>query len=414
MWDLGDFKKSKIMALEKMVKKLAIIIIPIIFIVALLVVSKGSFYKALNYLHITKACYKSNEVFLEIFEQEDFDYTKMDKAVTNDGLTKLANKDLSPTQLKIPTISHHIYFTSEENPRKLNEYLTGIVESSLLKLNNTEDWQHYIWTNKPDIFADQLVNLKGVKFKDIQEFQGHPLYPYVIQAMDKGATLNAHFAEASDILRFMVVQKFGGMYNDLDYEIYNANSLVELMHKFDFMGGRETTADQIYYGNAFFASKPNHPIVNDIIAREIRNHSQIDPNLPDYVKYPCRAFDKVYFNSPPMFTMAYFSKNNIEGNIDIILPSWMIYNASFARYKNSDCNYSEITKDIFLERENNLDSLIKDYTLKASKEALPGDNIYYSYQEGSKFDIIGADMFCGSWSKGNSDIKKRIYYWIWK
>jgi hypothetical protein len=202
------------------------------------------------------------------------------------------------------------------------------------------------------------------------------------------------------------------MYNDMDYEIYNTEALFQLLKEFDFIGGREITKKQAYYSNAFMAVKPNHPIIEEALKRVMRNH--ILDKVPNYVQFPCSEHARIYANGPALLTMAYFAKNNQDGNVDIILPTWMIMNATFARFKNIDCNYNAVTKEIFNEREANLQNLLKQYPTNTKEEGVDNSNIYYSIRDRKIYDIIGADMFCGGWSSDSKGIKKRKYYWFWQ
>jgi hypothetical protein len=204
----------------------------------------------------------------------------------------------------------------------------------------------------------------------------------------------------------MVVQKFGGIYNDMDYEIYNAKALYNLMRKFDFIGGRELAKIESYIGNSFIASKANHHILNDVVIRMYNNISGL--NGCNYLKYPCNLYDKIYFNGIPLLTFAYFSKNNQEGNNDVILPPWMVFNVGFARFKNKTCIYEDIKADDFNKNNQNLDQLILEFNGQIKDGDSSNDNIYYNLKDHDYFEIIGADMFCGGWS--NIKVPK-IYYW---
>ena len=243
-----------------------------------------------------------------------------------------------------------------------------------------------------------MKKINGVEIKSITELSDHILYKDLIEALQKGKKQKAYYSQASDILRFSLVQRFGGIYSDMDYEFYNAKALYELMQNFDFIGGREIPKDISFYGSAFLAAKANHPILNEIVTNHYRN--SYNKSAPEYIKYPCRITDLIYFNAPPLVTTSYFKKNNIEGNNDIILPSWMIFNASFARFKNKNCAYEDITKNEAIKSNNNLEKLLEQFI---------HENKNHPNEE-----IIGADMFCGNWSSRDKDIKKRIYYWNWK
>ena len=317
---------------------------------------KELYYNTLVKLNILKPCYSPIINFKEIFQQEGFDYELTNKKVVESSLNKLLDKSIG-TNLKIPAITHHIYFTHANSSKKLIDFYVSKMKANYNRLNELGvEWKHYIWTNNPSIFPEEIIQIKGVEIKSIKVLEDHILYKSLVDAINSGEKLKAYFSESSDILRFIAIEKFGGIYNDMDYEIYNAKTLYNLMHKFDFIGGREHNEKESYYGSAFLAAKPNHPILNDAITRKHRNMNSLDS--PKYIKYPCNLYAKIYFNAPPLITLAYFAKNNLNGNNDVILPSWMIFNLKFARFKNKTCDFEKITKDEF---NNNLDELVLQF-----------------------------------------------------
>lgn len=373
-------------------------------------------------LGIIHKCYTPYPDDLEsIFAQEEMNYEQLDQAITLSSLKKLKDKDIKPAETsKIPTITHHIYFTSPSNPVKLPDFYIEKIKANFSRLNEvSSNWQHYIWTNNASIFPAEIKNIKGVTIKEIEEFREHALYNYISKIINKGEKMRAYYMEASDMLRLMALQRFGGIYNDMDYEIYNASSLFELMKKFDFIGGREFPRMRSFYGNAFMVAKASHPVINEAVRRLELYHS--DPNsanIPDYIKYTCGLFEKLYLNSPPLLTISYFKKNNIEGNNDIILPFWMVFNANFAHLKNGECEYSKFNKEDFYDTDK-LSNLMKEFSIKPTakyfnlgeEEVHPRQDIYYNIEDRKGFDIIGADMFCGTWSRNIKSPK--FYYFNW-
>ncbi len=335
------------------------------------------YYKVLQKAHLIKRCYQPLQDFDEIFAQENINYELADKEATENSFNKLNNLSQN-SALKIPPITHHIYFS--DNSKQLNDFYLEKMKANYDRLNALSlEWQHFIWTNKPEIFSDEVKNMKGVKVALVDELQDHILYETLIKSIANGVQSKSYYAEGSDLLRIMALEKFGGIYNDMDYEIYNAARLFELIKNFDFIGGRETSQRKSFYGNSFFAAKSNHPILQEMIRlRNIDNQQS-----PDYIMYPCYTNDMIYFNGPPLLTIAYFKQNNIDGNNDVILPSRMIFNTEFARLKNNTCHYNEITKEDFILSNNNLDD---------------------------SNDIIGADMFCGNWYD-NKNNKKLDFIW---
>lgn len=361
-------------------------------------------YQTMINLHIIKPCYAPEKDFVEVFKQEGFDYKLKDREITSSSLVKLQN--LLSNKSSIPNISHHIYFGQIANPKALLEFYIQKMVANFSKLNDTANWKHYIWTNNPAIFPEYIKNYKNVVVGNLEIFKEHELYSYLQKTIHNGEVNRAYFMEASDILRMMALQKFGGLYQDIDYEIYDAVSLFELKEKFDFIGAREFASNYSYYGNSIILAKPDHPIINEALNR-IKKYNIDQFKSLDYIKYPCNLYDELYFNSPPLLTISYFSKNNLLGNNDIILPSWMLLNVEFARFKNGDCQYSKVNS--FASSNQNLSKLVEIFTSQVKNTISTNENnIYYSSKDKDNFKIIGADMFCGSWVDKKA---KRNYYW---
>lgn len=383
------------------------------------------YYSILVMLDLAKPCYDPYKNREDIFIQEGFDYHKYNDAIILDSLKKISDKSLSSSDLKIPPVTHQIYFTPSNRKVVLKDFYTEKLKANFNKLNAlNSNWQHNIWTNNADVFPKEIKLMKGVVIRDIIEFKEHPLYPTLVDTIKKGDDLVAYFAMASDLLRLLALQKIGGIYNDMDYEIYNAAPLFKFMKKFDFIGAREHFNSHSYYGNSFMAAKSNHPVINEAVLLMIRNYRQdvMDKNTPDYIKYPCTENDRLYFDGPPLITLAYFSKNNIEGNSDVILPPWMALNLYFAHYKNKFCDYSKITKEDFIINNDNLNMLLKEFSdgfkmqdvkkhytiLNSNGLKKEEQNIYYDIKYNQDFEIIGADMGCGTWVTAKNP---RYLYW---
>lgn len=375
---------------------------------------KGDLNKKLLAKNILKKCY--NPMIDEFIAQEGFNYEEEDKKAVSDSLKKLYDSNIKVADhLKVPAITHRMYFSNEEKPVLLNTFYIELLKINYSRLNSTsEDWTHYIWTNMPELFPEEIKDMKGVQVKTLEEFKDHKLYNTLITTIEKGKQLRGHYSEASDILRFMAVETFGGFYSDMDFEIYHPEVLYDYMKKFDFIGAREQ--DNGYYASQFIAAKPNHPIIIKATELLYRNHFN-KKNAPDAIKYPCSEYSRIYFNALPLLTVAYFDQNNINNNIDVILPDWVAINFDFARYKNKTCTYTKITKEEFRETENNLEAIIQAFSDKLAinnsqdKESICSQqNIYYNSKYHNNLKIIGADMGCGTWL-GDLKGEERINYW---
>lgn len=367
-------------------------------------------FVALGLAHKQYRLYKPDH-FYQVFSQEGFDFTSTNRKIIHDSLDKIKNNHAKINS--IPLITHHIYFTAPGSSAKLTQYHIENLKITFNKLNALGgDWQHNIWTNNPDLFPEDLKAMANVR--SIDEFADNQFYDHIIKSIAKGNESKAYLAEGSDIARLLVMQKFGGIYTDMDYEIYNPKALLDLMHRFDFIAGRDQANILRFYGNSFLLAKPNHLVLNDALFLLQRNLT-LAPDAPDYIRYPASELGRIYSNGPPLITFAYFRKNNQHDNKDVVLPSWMVYNTDFIRFKNKGCDLSKISQEDLLKSEKDLPQLIAEFTANAKTTkpfdgeiALEDKNIFYDYQYNQGFSIIGADMFCGTWADKQFP---RIFYW---
>lgn len=357
----------------------------------------------------------------EYLKQENIDFDIENNKIIAESLKKLKeSKHFQETESKIPLISHKVYLTKIDNPNQINALNLEITKTSYDNLNSYGEWQHFIWTNVPEIIPKEITQIKGVKVRSIEEFIEHPLHISVISSIKKADDITGYLAEASDTFRLMALQKFGGIYTDMDYEIYNSKSLIDLMKKFDFIG---VIGINLYYENGFLVSKAGHPVIERAVQLQLRNHGfKKDVFIPDSIKYPSDPYRKIFFSGPPIVTVAYLQENNKLGNNDVILPHWVGFNSMFAHFKNGACETTDkITREEFAKKNQNLGSLIKQFTeeykqdpnslynrFKPLKEYQ--HNIYFDPEHFDDLEIIGGDMVCGSWSKQFEGFD-RFYYW---
>lgn len=360
----------------------------------------------------------------EYIAQEGFDFEKENKRIIENSLKKLYGIKNSENlkDSRIPFISHRIYITPPGQSKHLNNLHTQIIVASLTKLNKERGWNHFFWTNSPEIIPEELTKIPGLEIRYISEFKDHKLYATLLEQIQKTSNMSGYFASSTDLLRYIVLQKYGGVYADNDYEIFNAKFLISLMNNFNFLA---PVGINKWYENAFIASSPNHPILNRAIELEARNN-YVSRNLeiPYCIKYAIDDYRRIYFSGPPLLTASILFGYDKDGNNDLLLPHWLSMNPSLAQYKNGNCNsYNKFTKEDFIRSEQNLDSIIIKYTELAKiseytvydkfKPLKPyQQNIFYDPKYFSDFEIIGADMSCGSWTTDPKGFN-RIYYWQW-
>jgi mannosyltransferase OCH1-like enzyme len=154
-----------------------------------------------------------------------------------------ANTD-SSEEYRIPRIIHQIWLGSQvpEQYRNWMESWTSL-----------EGWEYRLWTDR-----------------EVAELHLHNRELYD----------NSHnFGEKSDILRLEILQQFGGVYADIDYECLQPQMFEELHKKFDFYIGFEPLSMgscrkfRIFKTcNAILAAAPHHPLLHDLITNMKANY----------------------------------------------------------------------------------------------------------------------------------------------
>lgn len=144
---------------------------------------------------------------------------------------------------------------------------------------------------------------------------------------------NKMFASMSDVIRVAAVKDIGGIYFDVDYNLFdqerlhknNQYNLFDLMKHYDSILGKEEPKRLC---NAFFSSaKPGSQVMTaiwDIVKKNINT-----PEAVDYVRYPKNYFDKVISQTGPVTTTMGFLKG--QGEYDISLDFGVLYYNNFKR-----------------------------------------------------------------------------------
>ena len=324
-------------------------------------------------------CYglKSESHRINQFLQEGFVYKEERKKIEADAKEKLLSLEESENrELKVPLISHQVYFTDIDNPKIIDLVSLNKTLYSLNNLNRANDnWRHFLWTNYPEIIQEELRDIKNLEILNYNNNHIYNISDSFLGSLTDEAIKNRFYSEASDLARYASLIKIGGMYRDLDFEIYQGEGMTKLFYNFNLVAGTEADCPYSLYINGFIIATPGHPVIRKTIELIYRN--KIDrTEIPDYIKYPCNNLNRIVSTTGPfVFTLAYFIENNIKGNNDIVMPYGIL----------SNTNYS---------RSTTINSRCYDPSLDSSMRFFIGEK---------KFELLGADMNCGSWYAGNLD-----------
>lgn len=141
-------------------------------------------------------------------------------------------RSLPSTEPKIPKILHQIWLGGEMP--ELEKQLTKKVQETL-----TADWKYILWTDN-DIYKLKV-------FKNINEYLSTP-----------------NFGQRSDILRYAILNEYGGVYIDTDFLLINQfDDLLDL----DFFCGAAYDSTPTVF-NGLIGCTPNHPIINATLVHD--------------------------------------------------------------------------------------------------------------------------------------------------
>jgi len=230
---------------------------------------------------------KSESAFRFIFVNSDDSarYAKIKSLYEKNLPSKVA----SGQNPRIPKIIHQIWLGPNLPPSYCAEFQAKIKSFH-------PDWEYHLW-NEADLEELKLDNWDLVE-------------------------RTPNWAEKSDIIRCDLLDRFGGVYMDVDIDVLHC--LNELHEKYHFYAGLEhpheisTTNNRVWTGISILASCPGHPIMKNW-KRRIRNGwDEVDLRFSSPVE---RVINHTYFN----FTHAVMQEIDQPGYIDIVLPATYFY-----------------------------------------------------------------------------------------
>ncbi len=203
---------------------------------------------------------------------------------------------------KIPKLVHIIWLGPKNFPVKSIKHMRSWIA-------HHPDWTFYYWTDR-----DRPPPCKGMVRKMVQDFK--------FTQLEECYYLSDNWGEKSDILRYELLYKYGGVYSDHD-----ANCLKpfhNLHAAYDFYGCLEMPHAEIngYVitpGNGVMGAKPKHPILwgcIQAVKNQWRKADKLFPNT-DALSQAKKVMYRTYI------ALTYSLEKNLAllGNTDIIFPA---------------------------------------------------------------------------------------------
>lgn len=215
-------------------------------------------------------------------------------------------------QLKIPKIIHQIWL-GEKMPKEYRPFRESWIE-------HHPDWIFIFWTDNPinykqgDVLIETFDQLEHYIQSEAKQSR------YVVVDIKQLAFDNRRFydracnyGEKSDILKWEIVYRFGGLYVDVDFECLKP--LDQLHYMYDFYTGiQPLDTNMVQLGAALYAAYPGHPILKECV-EAIKSNQHID--------------QIVVKTGPIHFTRSFFRAFARGQNCNVALPASFFYPCSY-------------------------------------------------------------------------------------
>jgi len=219
-------------------------------------------------------------------------------------------------ECRIPKIIHHIWLGSALSQKDQEFY------QSWRTHNN--NWTFVFWTDSPTNYnKGNIVTYSFEELKNILNNTHEPLR-IVMDIRDLKFENRVYidqsnnYGEQSDILRYEIVYRFGGVYVDCDFECYKGLTLFHHMYDF-YTALQPLDTNRVQLGCALFGAIPNHPIMRSCV--ENIKHNRHIPQI-------------VAKTGPIFFTHEFYKIAGRTGLKDIAFPSSYFYPRGYEeRYK---------------------------------------------------------------------------------
>lgn len=205
--------------------------------------------------------------------------------------------------VRIPQAVHFIWLGPRPFPLKS-------VENVRTWMAKNPDWTFYFWTDR-----DRPTPVPGMQTRRVEEFS--------FSRLGKCFQKSECFAEKSDLLRYELLYKEGGVYVDHDVKCFQ--SFDSLNRAYDFycgidMPNTSSLPSCIFTTNNLIGIKPGHPILLDCMDRLQSEWDQIEHNYPGTDRDS--VLNRVLHRTFWAFGQAVKAKNNQGENRDIVFPAY--------------------------------------------------------------------------------------------
>ncbi len=216
------------------------------------------------------------------------------------------NRDIK--SVKIPKVIHYIWLGPKEFPVKSISYIKSWID-------NHPDWTFNFWTDD----SNRVIPHPKMEKRLITELES----PFISNYYDQ----SDNFGEKSDLIRYEILYRQGGLYVDHDIECYHSFS--SLIGSLDFFAGLEPMYKnlgidtRVFPSNALIGTRPFHPVLLKTIELVEDRWKEVDEAFPGTDPRSCTL--KVFHRTFYSFMLATKNGLNLYGNKDVMFPSSFFY-----------------------------------------------------------------------------------------
>lgn len=213
--------------------------------------------------------------------------------------------------LVIPKIMHHVWFG---DPLAQADQA---LRATWQKMH--PHWRFVLWTDRP---ANDPRAVIVTSWHELQVVLEQTEERYIVVDVANLAFDNRiffdtsrNYGERSDIIKYEIVYRVGGVYIDCDFECLKPFD--DLHYCYDFYTGiQPLDTNYAQLGAALFAAHPGHPILQEAVEKISAD----------------RGFRQIVMRSGPIhFTQAFIAKAGAHNSIDIALPATYFYPCGYAQ-----------------------------------------------------------------------------------
>jgi len=183
----------------------------------------------------------------------------------------------------IPKKVHFIWIGPSSFP-------AGSVKNLSSWIDRHPSWEFCFWTDDPE----RELPVPGMRRRLVSEFDFGPLSPLIEELTNWGGK--------SDLMRYMILYKEGGIYADHDVEC--VRPFHDLCSHFDFIAGYEplhyillAPKDPFIVNNGLIAARPNHPILKKTIDRACERWEEAAKPYTKLWRVVARTFDPFRYSA---------------------------------------------------------------------------------------------------------------------